>query len=286
MTSDTARQTLLRVATAQLQAADIPSPLWEARFLLCDCDGITPTDIITYPDHPVDNPSKFQEWVARRASGEPLSRITGQRNFWGLDFKVSPTTLDPRMDSEVLVRETLALIPNDQKCEIADIGTGTGCLLLAILHERPNARGIGLDISAEALATARSNADRLGLADHARFEESNWLSVLQAQSIDVLISNPPYIVRAEIDHLDPAVRNYDPILALDGGPDGLDAYRAIIDAAPKVLRPGGWIALEIGWDQGESVPNLLNSAGFLRISCFKDTSGHDRVVLGQMPDRA
>lgn len=284
MTQDGARRTVLQAAAARLQAADIPSPLWEARFLLCDCEGITPTDILTHPDMPVTNLPTFQDWVDRRAAGVPMSRITGQRNFWGLDFMVSPATLDPRMDSEVLVREALSLIPPDQPCDIADVGTGTGCLLLALLHDRPKAVGVGLDISPDALITAQSNADRLGLSDRARFAHSNWLSVLTAQSIDVLVSNPPYIVQKEIAHLDPAVRDHDPILALDGGADGLDAYRAIIDAAPKVLRPNGWIALEIGWDQGETIPNLLHLAGFLRISCYQDTSGRDRVVLGQCPD--
>lgn len=286
MSPDTARQTILRAAVARLQAANIPSPVWETRHLLCDLEGITLTDIIAYPDRPVRHAALYQDWVARRASGVPMSRITGRRNFWGLDFHVSPATLDPRIDSEVLVREALALIPGDQKCDIADIGTGTGCLLLALLHERPMAAGSGLDISSEALNTAQANADNLGLSDRVRFIESNWLSALKPDSIDVLISNPPYIVQSEIQHLDPAVRDHDPILALDGGPDGLDAYRAIVEAAPKVLRPGGWIALEIGWDQGQSVPNLLDTAGFLRISCHLDTAGRDRVVLGQKPDGA
>ncbi len=284
MSPDTARQTILRAAVARLQAADIPSPLWEARHLLCDLEGITPTDIIAYPDRPVRHITQYQDWVALRASGVPMSRITGRRNFWGLDFHVTPTTLDPRMDSEVLVREALALIPGDQKCDIADIGTGTGCLILAVLHDRPMATGLGLDISKEALKTAQANADYLGLSDRVRFVESNWLSALKPDSIDVLISNPPYIVQSEIQHLDQAVRDHDPVLALDGGADGLDAYRAIVETTPKVLRPGGWIALEIGWDQGQTVPNLLDKAGFLRISCHQDTAGRDRVVLGQKPD--
>jgi release factor glutamine methyltransferase len=283
---DTARQTALRVAVAQLQAADIPSPLWEARHLLCDLEGITPTDIIAYPDLPVHHITQYQDWVALRASGVPMSRITGRRNFWGLEFHVTPATLDPRMDSEVLVKEALALIPTDQTCDIADIGTGTGCLILALLHDCPFATGIGLDISSEALKTAQSNADTLGLSGRVRFVKSDWLSALKPQSIDILVSNPPYIVQGEIQHLDPAVRDHDPILALDGGTDGLDAYRAIIETAPKVLRPGGWIALEIGWDQGQTVPNLLDKAGFLRISCHQDTAGRDRVVLGQKPDTA
>ncbi len=269
-------------AVQRLKKADIPSPLWEARFLLCESEGITSTDIILTPDRPLSNPGRYENWISRRAEGVPFSRLTGNRDFWGLRFQVSDDTLDPRQDSEVLVREILTLLPDGTEQRLADIGTGTGCLLLSLLWERPAWRGIGVDLSPGAVLVATANAAMLGLSDRADIRQGCWLDPLSNGSVDVLISNPPYIGTVEIAGLDRAVREFDPYLALDGGPDGLDAYRAIIGDAGRVLHPGGWIALEVGWDQGGTVPALLVQAGFDEIRVVRDDGNRDRVVLARM----
>lgn len=274
---------LLSEATRLLAQGDIPSPEWEARYLLADATGLSATDIRIDPDRVIDDPAAYMEWVRRRAAGEPLSRITGYRAFRGLDFRVSPDTLDPRIDSEVLVAEALATIPDSADWHIVDVGTGTGCLLLSILAERPRLTGTGIDISPGAVATAQGNAQALDLADRARFVVGNWLDDIPPGSVDMILSNPPYIESAEIRQLDKAVSRYDPMRALDGGPDGLDAYRAILSGAEKVLRPDALIVLEIGWNQGESVPKLLQNACFTAIRVVQDAGSRDRVVLARRP---
>lgn len=274
----TSARALLKDAARSLEAAGIPSPLWEAKFLLCDLTGLTPTDLIVDPDRVIEPAETYRTWIARRCTGEPSSRITGRRVFRDLEFLVTPDTLDPREDSNVLVDAALADMPLDKVLHVADIGTGTGCLLLSILHERPEATGIGIDLAQGAVRTARENAQRLDLADRVAFVEGSWCAPLPDDSVDLLVSNPPYITRAVLDTLDPAVRDFDPALALDGGVDGLDAYRAILADAARVLRPGGVLILEIGWDQGASVPALLNHAEFEQGEVLRDGGERDRVI--------
>ncbi|MBO6836631.1 MAG: peptide chain release factor N(5)-glutamine methyltransferase [Alphaproteobacteria bacterium] len=272
----------LRAAADALNAAGIPGAVWEARHLLADLTGLTPTQMLTDPDRPLDRAATYRAWIERRAAGEPSSRITGFRDFRGLSFRVTAETLDPRIDSEVLV-DTVVAQCGDGPARIADLGTGTGCLLLTLLAERPAWRGIGVDLSFGAARTARENAVRLGLAGRAVLLRGSWSHALADASLDILISNPPYILRAVLPGLDAAVRDYDPDLALDGGTDGLDAYRAIVGDVRRVLKPGGRLFLEIGWDQGQSVPALLTARGFRDIAVTQDDGGRDRVVSATAP---
>lgn len=272
----------LRAAARRLEESGIPGAAWEARHLLSDLTGLTPTQMITDPDQPLAQAAAYHDWITRRAAGEPASRITGFRTFRDLTFRVTGETLDPRIDSEVLVDAVLDRT-DQTTVRIADLGTGTGCLLLSLLSERPAWTGIGVDLSHGAVQVARENAVRLGLADRAHLVRGNWSEPLATGSLDILISNPPYIVRDALPGLDPAVRDHDPALALDGGADGLDAYRAIVGDAPRVLKPGGALGLEIGWDQGVSVPSLLTDRGFTDIAITKDNGGRDRVVSAIAP---
>lgn len=280
MTGRTAAEAV-RAATRRLSDAGIPNPLWEARHLLCDAEGLTAEDLLLAPDRLLRDAARYEDWIARRASGEPMARISGRRSFRGLDFAVSRETLDPRPDSEALVEATLDLLPQAACARIADLGTGSGCLLLALLWERPGCRGLGLDLSEGALRTARFNAQRLGLAERVCFVRGSWAAALRTGGIDLLIANPPYIRRDEIPELPREVREFDPPLALDGGADGLDAYRAILADASRCLRADGVLALEIGWDQGTAVCALAEQAEFENVSLHRDLGGRDRVVTAR-----
>lgn len=272
----------LRAAARRLEESGIPGAAWEARHLLSDLTGLTPTQMITDPDQPLAQAAAYHDWITRRAAGEPASRITGFRTFRDLTFRVTGETLDPRIDSEVLVDAVLGRT-DQTTARIADLGTGTGCLLLSLLSERPAWTGIGVDLSHGAAQVARENAVRLGLVDRAHLVRGNWSEPLAGGSLDILISNPPYIVHGVLRDLDPAVRDHDPALALDGGADGLDAYRAIAKDAVRVLKPGALLALEIGWDQGETVPALFAAVGFTAIRVIRDSGDRDRVVTARAP---
>ena len=274
---------LLKEVTDALRAAGIDNAQWEARYLLQDAIGLTPTDFVLGTGQRPAECDRVRDWVRRRVAGEPLSRIAGTRCFRGLDFHLSPGTLDPRDDSEVLVEACLSELPELDAARIADIGTGTGCLLLSILAERPKISGLGIDLSPDAAATARRNADALGLSDRAHFAVGSWTATLPDAGFDLILSNPPYIRRDVIPTLDVSVRDYDPVLALDGGDDGLDAYRALARDMRRVLKPGGWLAVEIGWEQGESVPTLLMRAGFAQMRLLRDAGDRDRVVMVRNP---
>lgn len=277
--SETIRSALTAAAAA-LGNAGFEDALWEARYLLADSEDLTVTQMIAEPDRVLHNPQRYRDWVARRAKGEPASRISGFCDFHGLRFRVTPDVLDPRGDSETLVEAVLSRCPDDRPIRIADLGTGSGCLLLSVLSERPLIQGVGIDRSWGAARTARENAVTLGLSDRAVILCGSWSDTLCGCSLDILLSNPPYIRHAEIVALDRAVRDYDPPLALDGGADGLDCYRAIAAEGRRVLRPGGLLALEIGWDQGDSVSKLLSTHDYRDISVLQDLAGRDRVVLG------
>jgi release factor glutamine methyltransferase len=211
-----------------------------------------------------------------------VSRILGMREFWGLPFAVTPATLDPRPDSETLVETALDLLRETAEPRILDLGTGTGCLLLSLLHERADAQGTGIDISDEALAVAASNAARLDLSARVSFRRGNWTDGIGGR-FDLVISNPPYIRRGDIEALEREVREHDPLLALDGGEDGLDAYRALAAAIPDVLTQTGHAVIELGEGQGEAVRAIFESAGMAVLRIVPDLAGIPRALVAALP---
>ncbi len=277
------RDTALAWATSRLRDAGIDEPRLDATLLLCAAQGIGRTALISAPEAPLaaDEAAAFAAMVARRAAHEPVSRILGHREFWSLDFRLSAATLDPRPDSEILVEAVLDRLDDRARpWRLADLGTGSGCLLLTLLHELPQARGLGIDRAPGAVAMAAENAAMLGLAGRAAFREGDWLGGV-TDTFDVVLSNPPYIASAEIATLAPEVRLHDPQGALDGGADGLDAYRALLPQAAARLAPGGLCAVEIGHDQAAAVTTLMQAAGFAVEPVLTDLGGRDRVVVGR-----
>lgn len=267
-------------ATRLLAAAGVESPRRDARLLLAEVLGLEASRLLTAGDRPLtdDDRTRFEALVARRAAREPVSRILGRRGFWRHEFLVGPETLDPRPDTETVVEAALAALPDrDAPYRIVDVGTGTGCILLSILAERPAATGIGIDIADGALAVARENAARLGLAERAEIRKGNWLDGISGP-VDAIVSNPPYIPQAEIAALDPEVARYDPLPALDGGPDGLYPYRVIAKHAPRLLRSAGSLIVEVGAGQADAVAALFGSAGMRDISIRRDLAGIARCV--------
>jgi release factor glutamine methyltransferase len=261
-----------------LAAAGIPGARREARLILAHALGIQPVTILGYPERAVADTRRFDSLIARRAAREPLSHLTGRREFWSLDFEVTPATLDPRADSETLVEAALAAIQDrEAPLSIADFGTGTGCLLLALLSELPNAKGLGIDIVEETLAVARRNAARLGLAERALFAIGDWCDSLSGP-FDLIVSNPPYIPAGEIAGLQPEVAEFEPRRALDGGADGLDAYRRLGPDFYRLLRPGGRAVLEFGLGQGAAVAGLMSAEGLIPQGFSSDIAGRERCL--------
>lgn len=224
--------------------------------------------------------SALADFAWRRLQREPLSQIIGTQPFWTLDLKVSRDVLTPRADTEALVEAVLARCDQAPR-HMLDLGTGSGAILLALLSERPQWTGLGIDLSISALKMARLNLDACELGSQADLAPGRWGEGLRDHGFDLIVSNPPYIVRDVLAGLEPEVRDHEPALALDGGEDGLDAYRVIIADLPRLLRPGGQFALEIGFDQAEAVMALAQSAGLLALECLPDLAGHDRVVFGR-----
>ncbi|WDR07517.1 peptide chain release factor N(5)-glutamine methyltransferase [Devosia rhodophyticola] len=218
--------------------------------------------------------------MQRRLAGEPVARILGRKGFYGLDFALGPATLVPRPETELLVDIALEAI-GKKSVEILDLGTGTGCIPIAILANAPQARAIAVDLSADALLVAGQNATTHGVAGRLELLAGSWFEPLEpGRRFDLIVSNPPYIASKVIAALARDVREHDPMLALDGGPDGLVPYRVIVEEARQRLRPGGQLAVEIGYDQGAAVMALFAEAGLLSINRFCDLSGLDRVIVG------
>jgi release factor glutamine methyltransferase len=264
----------------RLKQTGLDSPELDARLLTqaaCDCDEI---EMIREPGKKLspDEEKKLADFEARRSAGEPVSRILGRREFWGLSFRVAPATLDPRPDSETLVETALGLLGGNKSPSLLDLGTGTGCLLIALLHERSDSHGIGLDLSQGALEIARQNAVDNHVADRASFRHGVWSDDLEAR-FDLVISNPPYIPSRDIEGLAAEVRNHDPRLALDGGADGLDAYRAIAAALPRLLAPQGRAVIELGQGQDRDVREIFVEAGLKVSGIVPDLGGIPRALV-------
>ncbi len=267
-------------AQARLKADRIDSPAIDARLLLEAATGASRMDILTDPYRPVspEQAEVLTAYVERRLKREPVSRILGRKGFWKIMLNVTPDVLSPRPDTETILDiATLAFAPH-QAFSIIDLGTGSGAILLAILSERAGATGVGTDVSSEALAVARENAANLDLDGRATFLRTEWAAGFGDHSFDLVVSNPPYIPSADIAGLDPEVRDHDPHLALDGGPDGLVAYRELAPEIMRILKPGGTFAVEIGWDQGDAVKILFEQAGFTDVIVVKDLGDRHRVV--------
>lgn len=272
-----------------LSAAGVEQPLLDARLLLMAVAGLRLEDILREPGAELlsSQAEAFEGLVARRAGREPVSRILGRREFWSLEFEVSPDTLDPRADSETLISAVCETIKDRRFAfNILDIGTGTGCLLLALLSEFPAARGIGIDISAGALAVAVRNAQRLGFMDRTEFLQCDvmardWMTRLDGK-FDLVLSNPPYISDSNIAGLAPEVTQFDPPGALAGGADGLDFYRIITHSLPHLLKPDGWAVLETGAGQAEAVERLMQQAGLAIAPRKYDLGGVARAVIGKL----
>ncbi|MDZ4322826.1 MAG: peptide chain release factor N(5)-glutamine methyltransferase [Alphaproteobacteria bacterium] len=221
----------------------------------------------------------IQDWVARRLKGEPLSRIKGMREFWSLPFQLNEHTLDPRPESELIVEAVLKWIgPRTQEpWRLLDLGTGSGCLLISLLHELKNASGVGVDIEEKALSMAQNNAELNGVLPRARFQISNWGGEIR-EEFDIVVSNPPYIPLQEKETLEKTVLTYDPAQALFGGGDGLDCYALLAKTIPHRLAPGGLVVLEIGVGQSGSVISLFQEQGFQPLFILKDLQGIERTL--------
>jgi len=271
-----------KAAQTRLTQARIDSPAIDARLLLEAAADVTRADVISDPYREItaEQASTLEAYVERRARREPVSRILGRKGFWKILLTVTPHVLSPRPDTETVVEVALAAFPEAMRFSVLDVGVGSGAILLAILAERPGAKGLGTDVSEEALAVARDNAANLDLNDRAAFLRTSWADGLPDAGFDLVVSNPPYIRSAEIETLDPEVRDHDPLLALDGGPDGLEAYRVLAPETMRLLKPGGVFAVEIGWDQAEQVERLFREAGAQDVRTVKDLGDRDRVVTG------
>jgi release factor glutamine methyltransferase len=272
--------TVWKAAQARLKAGQIDSPAIDARLLLEAAAGASRTDILTDPYRAVgeDQRQAYEAMIDRRLRREPVSRIVGKKGFWKIMLNVTPDVLSPRPDTETILDVALLAFAPHESFSAIDLGTGSGAILLALLSERTAASGVGTDISSEALAVARENAANLDLNGRATFLRTEWAAGFADHSFDLVVSNPPYIPTDHIQTLDPEVRDHDPHLALDGGPDGLQAYRDLAPEVMRILKPGGTFAVEIGWDQGPQVKALFEAAGFADVKVVKDLSNRDRVV--------
>ncbi len=276
-------------AARTLREAGVETPELDARLLLCHVAGLTHEGFVARADNTLaaEAQMRLEDSVARRLTGEPVSRIVGVREFYGREFLVGPDTLDPRPDTETLIEAALALV-NDRPLDILDLGTGTGCILVTLLAELPNARGTATDISTGALTVAQENARRHGVAERAGFIAADWFERLDGQ-FDLIVSNPPYLSADEMAAISAEVA-HDPKAALDGGSDGLDAYRPIAASVRAHLRDGGALLLEIGAHQAEAVAGILDEAGLAiaEPGLLRDLAGRPRCLVAtpSQPARA
>lgn len=265
----------LPAAAARLAAAGVETPGRDARLLLAAATGLPPDRLSLNPDLALDvaAAARLEALVAARAARRPMAQILGWRDFWRHRFRVTPDVLDPRPETETLVAEALRA----PFARVLDLGTGSGAILLSLLAERPQATGLGTDISEPALDVARANAAALGLTGRAAFRRADWFAGVEGR-YDLIVSNPPYIAESEIDGLAPEVRDWEPRGALTPGGDGLAAYRAIAAGASAHLAQGGRLVVEIGVGQGAAVAAILGAAGLGPVRVLPDLDGRDRVV--------
>ncbi len=262
-------------------AAGIAQARREARLVVALAMEVEPAMTLGWPERRIDAAAaaRLAGLVARREAREPYARLAGRRAFWTLDLALSPATLDPRPDSETLIEAALAQLPDRAaRLRLVDFGTGSGCLLLALLSELPEARGIGIDIMPGAVAVARRNAAAAGLAGRAAFAVGDWGEALGG-TVDVIVANPPYICSGDIDSLAPEVARFEPRVALDGGADGLGAYRRLAGDAARLLCPGGLGLFELGEGQGAAVARLMKDAGLAIRELRRDLSGIERALV-------
>jgi release factor glutamine methyltransferase len=265
----------------RLEAAGVETPIFDPRLLLEAGANVSRLDIITDPRRLVtgEQIAAVDALARRREAREPVAHILGRKHFWKLELAVTPDVLTPRPETEHLVEVALELLP-EGPARVLDLGAGSGAILLAILAERPNAVGLGIDVSEAALAVARANSGALHLSDRVEWRRGDWADGL-ADQFDLVVSNPPYIATGEIAQLAPEVARYEPRVALDGGADGLDAYRVIVADLARLLKPGGAFALEVGAGQEGAVAAMAKAGGLLVEEPRRDLAGIPRVVAGR-----
>jgi release factor glutamine methyltransferase len=270
-------------ARARLEAAGVSGPVIDARLLVEAAAGVTRVEIVTDPhrDLTPEQEATLDDYLSRRERREPVSHILGRKGFWKIMLGVTKDVLTPRPDTETVVEYSLRDFPEHAPWRILDLGVGSGAILLALLAERPAAKGLGVDVSEEALAVARDNAASLGLGNRVALLRGDWTAGLQGEEFDLVVSNPPYIASDVIETLEPEVRDHEPRLALEGGADGLDHYRILAPEILRVLKPGGRFAVEIGYDQKDAVEALFKEAGAVFVETIRDLADRDRVVAGE-----
>lgn len=278
---------------AAFRAAGLDTPDLDARVLTAHVAGLPPSALLGAEMRPLSraDAERLDALAGRRLAREPIARILGRREFWGLDLELAPTSLIPRPDTETVVEAALDWLRRTggagwrERCwRMADLGTGSGAILLALLSECPGALGIGIDRDLATLRAAKGNAIALGLAPRALMLAGHWSAPLAPQSVDLVVSNPPYVATLELSALDPEVRDHDPPAALDGGADGLEAYRGLLPGVAQALKPGGALFLEIGEGQAPAVMWLVARAGLLPLGePWRDLSGTERVVQALAP---
>lgn len=279
------RRAALATIEHLLKCADLPdspTPRLDAEWLLAAALDKPASYLRTWPERevPAETAERFAAWLARRRAGEPVALILGRQGFWSLELEVAPDTLIPRPDTELLVETALELLPATA-AGVLDLGTGSGAIALALASERPAWQVTGADRIEAAVQLAERNRQRLGLAN-ASFRKSDWFDAFAGRRFQLVVSNPPYIAAAD-PHLAQGDVRFEPASALVAGADGLDDLRRIIAAAPAHLAPGGWLALEHGYDQGEAVRGLLRQAGFADVQTRRDLGGQERVSYGRYP---
>lgn len=273
---------LLAEGRARL-AASSPSARLDAELLLCHLLDKPRSYLYAWPEHAVSEETLtgYEGLLKRRAAGEPIAHLLGYREFWSLALEVTPATLIPRPETELLVEAALARMAEGETLKVADLGTGSGAIALAVASERPAASVVAVERSADALAVARGNGERLGIGN-VEFRAGSWFDPLAGERFDLILANPPYIAAGD-PHLSEGDVRFEPLTALVAGADGLDDIRHLIATAPNHLNPGGWLILEHGYDQGAVVTQLLLQQGFSEVTDLVDGGGHGRIAVGSWP---